>query len=164
MVQALMKKALLLVSLAALAAAPSCGGGSPAPQTEKFVGAWTFQSGMLTPMCGALAAGVMPVSLVGLPVTLAQLDSTTLSLTLNASCVIHLQVSGATATVAAAQTCTLDVAGLGPTAVDITTWTLTLTGDHIDNTIAGNVAGFCSATGVGVLVRGTTDAGTAGGG
>jgi hypothetical protein len=159
MVQTPMKKALLLVSLAALAAAPSCGGGSPAPQTDKFVGVWTFQSGMLTPMCPI--AGVMPVSLVGLPVTFAQLDSTTLSLTLNASCVIHLKVNGATATVAAAQTCSFDVAGLGPTAVDITTWTLALSGDHIDNTIAGQVmAGFCTASGTGVLVRGTGDAGT----
>jgi hypothetical protein len=151
------KKALLLVSLAALAVAPSCGGTS-APQTDQFVGNWTFASGELTPVCPGVA-GVMPFSIAGGPVTLTKLDATTLSLVLNPQCDVHLAVSGSRATVLPAQTCTLDVGGAsGSQVISITTWTLVLSGDHIDNTIAGSVV-ICTASGTGVLVRDTSDAG-----
>jgi hypothetical protein len=154
-----MKDALPLALLAALAAAPSCGGGDGGDQTAKFVGAWTFQSGELTPVC--VIGALMPFSLAGLNVSFTKIDASTLSLMINAACNVHFHVNGSKATVAANQTCTLDVGGaFGMQMVGIKTWTLTLSGDHIDNTIAGNVAGdVCTATGTGVLVRGTSDAG-----
>jgi hypothetical protein len=89
-----------------------------------------------------------------------QVDHSTLTGTLNSACIIKFHASGNRATVAAGQTCTLDLgAPLGPQTIQITTWTLTLAGDRIDCTIAGG-ARLCTAMGPGVLVRdGTTDGG-----
>jgi hypothetical protein len=138
-----------------LTLAPSCGGGGD--QTAKFVGPWTFSSGALMPMCKAIT-GVPTFNLAGLNVTFDKVDNSTISLTLNTGCVVKFKVSGSKATAEAGQMCALDLPTLGPVSVGIQTWTLTLTGDHIDNTIAG-VALVCTATGTAVLVRGTTDAG-----
>jgi hypothetical protein len=144
-----------------LTLAPSCGGGG-ANQTDKFVGPWTFASGTLVPMCPI--AGVPNFNLMGLPVTFQKVDASTISLMLNAGCIVSFKVSGNKATVEAKQTCSLDTgSALGTVSVAITTWSLTLTGDHIDSSLSGT-ASFCTAMGTAVLVRGTPDAGVPTGG
>jgi hypothetical protein len=150
--------AVLLASLVALVAVPSCGGGG-GDQTAKFVGTWTFSSGELTPTC-TLLAGVKPFSLGGLTVMFAKVDDATISLGIGAACTVKFKVSGNKATVEPMQTCTLDAGPpLGPVTVGIQSWTLALSGDQIDNMIAGSVAGICTASGTGVLVRGAGDGG-----
>jgi hypothetical protein len=134
----------------------SCGGGGD--QTTKFVGPWTFASGSLTPSC-LIAANLPNFNLTGQNVTFTKVDDSTLSLMLNAGCVIKFHASGNSATVVAGQMCTLDLGPpLGMQSISITTWTLSLVGEHIDNTIVGT-ASVCTAMGTAVLVRGTTDAG-----
>jgi hypothetical protein len=146
----------LALSFAALVT-PSCGGGASGDQTTSFLGSWAFASGALTPMCPI--AGLPPLDLTGGPVLLAKVDDSTLNATLNSTCMIKFHVSGNKATVAPGQTCTLDGGALGPLAIQITTWTLTLAGDRIDCTIAGSASG-CTAMGTGVLARdGSTDGG-----
>jgi hypothetical protein len=150
--------AVLLTSVVALMAIPSCGGGG-GDQTVKYVGTWTFSSGELTPTC-TLLAGVKPFSLAGLTVMFAKVDDGTISLGIGAACTVKFKVSGTNATVEPMQTCTLDVgAPLGTVMVGIQSWTLTLSGDQIDNMIAGSVAGICTASGTAVLERGASDAG-----
>jgi hypothetical protein len=145
----------LALSSAALST-PSCGGGAGGDQTASFVGSWAFASGALTPMCPI--AGLSPLDLTGGPVLLERVDDTTLSGTLSPTCVIKFHASGNRATVEPNQTCTFDLgAPLGPQAIQIMTWTLTLAGDQIDCTIAGSV-NVCTAMGTGVLARdGSTD-------
>jgi hypothetical protein len=147
----------LALSFAALAA-PSCGGGAGGDQTVTFLGSWAFASGALTPMCPI--PGLAAFDLTGGPVLFEKIDDSTLSGTLNSTCIIKFHASGNRATVEPGQTCTLDLgAPLGPQTMQITTWTLTLAGDRIDCTIAGS-ASLCTAMGTGVLVRGgTTDGG-----
>jgi hypothetical protein len=134
--------------------AASCGGGGDG--TTKFVGAWTFESGELTATCAIGAPP--PFSLAGLPVTFARVDDSTISLTINTQCTVKFAVDGDHATAAANQMCTLDVGSLGPQNIAVTKWTLSLSGDRIDNDIAG-MASICTAAGTAVLVRGTPDAG-----
>jgi hypothetical protein len=138
----------------ALAVAPSCG-GSGGDQTVKFLGAWTFSSGQLTPMCALITT---PFSLTGLPVVFTKDDDSTISLGIGAACTVKFKVAGAKATVEPNQTCTLDVGALGPQTVAINRWTLTLSGDEIDNDIAGSIL-ICTASGTAVLMRGGPDGG-----
>jgi hypothetical protein len=135
----------------------SCGGGGD--QTTKFVGAWTFESGELAATCAI--GSPPPFSLAGLPVTFAKVDDSTISLTINAQCTVKFAVDGNHATVAANQMCSLDVGSLGPQNISIMKWTLSLSGDHIDNDIAGT-ASICMAAGTAVLVHGTPDASAGG--
>jgi hypothetical protein len=133
----------------------SCGGSSD--QTTSFVGPWTFASGTLTPTMCPFA--VPSFDLAGLNVDFTKVNDSTIRLTLNAGCVVDFNVSGGKGTVAANQTCGLDVGPpLNMVAVSIQTWTLSLMNDHIDCTIAGS-ASICSAIGTATLVRGTTDGG-----
>jgi hypothetical protein len=141
------------LSFAALAAS-SCGGGGGGDQAAKFVGAWTFASGALTPMCPV--PGLQPLDLTGGPVVFEKVDDATLSATFNATCNITFRASGNTAMAAPGQSCTLDLgAPLGPQTIQITTWTLTLAGDRINCTIAGS-GSVCTAMGTGVLARDVT--------
>jgi hypothetical protein len=151
----------LVVSLALGALVLSSCGGNSGDQTTSFVGPWTFSSGTLTPNCPILGASAPPnFDLAGLNVTFAKVDDTTIRLTLNVSCVVNFNVSGGKGTVAANQACALDVPKLGMVSVAITSWTLTLTNDHIDCTIAGSAeSNLCTAIGTATLVRGTTDGG-----
>ena len=144
--------------LTILTLAPSCGGGAGGDQTTKFVGTWTFSSGALTPKCALIST---PFSLKGLSVMFAKVDNSTISLGISAACVVKFNVSGDQATVEPKQTCTLDLGPpLGAETVAIDTWALTLSGDSIDNTIVGSVAGLCTASGTAVLTRGGADGGT----
>jgi hypothetical protein len=111
-------------------------------------------------MC--LLAGLPPYDLTGLNVSFTKVNDSTISLTINAGCAVSFQVSGNQATAAAGQMCALDLGPpIGMQSIMITTWTLALSGDHIDAAIAGAAVG-CKAAGTGVLVRGTSDGGTGG--
>jgi hypothetical protein len=152
-------RGIFALAIVMLGAAASCSSGSGAPQTDGFVGAWTFTSGMITPNCGA-GLTVPPFSLAGLPVVFTKLDDSTIQLqTGNAGCMVKFKVSGATASAEAGSTCMLDVGGaLGPQNISINTWTLALSGDRIDSNLSGGVI-VCTAMGSGVLMRGAGDAG-----
>ena len=149
-----------LFALTTVMLAPACGGGGGGDQTTKFVGAWTFASGELTPTAGCPISA--PFSLKGLSVVFAKVDDSTISLGIGTACTVKFKVSGANATVEPKQTCTLDVGALGPMSVAIVTWTLALSGDQIDNTIEGSIF-VCEASGTAVLTRGAPDGGTHGG-
>ena len=156
-----LSRASILFALLTVTLAPSCGGGGSGDQTTKFVGAWTFASGELTPTAGCPISA--PFSLKGISVMFAKVDDATISLGIGAVCTVRFKVSGATATVEPKQTCTLDFGALGPMAVAIDAWTLTLTGDQIDNTIEGSIF-ICKASGTAVLTRGAHDGGAHDGG
>jgi hypothetical protein len=142
------------VLVLALTVMPSCGGGA-GDQTTKFLGTWTFTSGQLTPTCALITT---PFSLTGLPVVFTKVDDSTISLGLGTACAVKFKVAGAKATVEPQQTCTLDVGALGPQTVAIDKWTLSLSGDQIDNDIAGSIL-ICTASGTAVLMRGGPDGG-----
>ena len=151
------------VSLCLVLAAGCGGGGVSGDQASKFAGAWTFESGMLTPMCGNLA--VPAFKLTGLPLVLTKVDDSTIKVVAgSAGCDLTFKVAGAVATATSGQMCTLDTGmPLGVQTITVTSWTLTLGGDRITTDIsAGVTAGIlaCTATGSGVLAPGTPDAGT----
>jgi len=153
-------RASTLFALTTLLLAPACGGGGGGDQTTKFVGTWTFSSGELTPTCSFIST---PFMLTGISVMFAKIDDSTISLVIGTACTVKFKVSGGKGTVEPKQTCTLAVGALGPQAVAIDTWTLALSGDRIDNTIAGSIS-ICQASGTAVLTRGAPDGGTHDGG
>src|SRR5260221_5382678 len=106
-------------------------------------------------MCALIAT---PFSLTGLRVVFTKADDSTISLGIGAACTVKFKVSGDRATVESNQTCTLDVGALGPQTVAIDRWTLALSGDQIDNDIAGSIL-TCTASGTAVLMRGGSDGG-----
>jgi hypothetical protein len=149
-------KLVLFLSLAA-----SCGGGAVANQTDGFVGPWTFTSGTLMPVCLG-GVSVPNFDLTGLPVAFTKVDDSTIKLVSGtAGCEVTFKVSGATATASPAnQTCELALGGaLTGMPITVNNWTLTISGDRIDSTLAGSVV-VCMATGPGVLMRGLPDGGT----
>jgi hypothetical protein len=142
----------------AFAAAPSCGGSGGGDQTTNFIGAWRFSSGQLAATC--LGSPQAPFDLTGGPVTITKVDDGTITLTLtDTACMVKFQVSGNQGSAAPNQLCTIDVGGsLGMQTITITKWTLSISGDHVDNDITGT-ASVCMASGTGVLMRDTADAG-----
>ena len=58
-------------------------------------------------------------------------DSSHVSVALGTMCTVTFAVDGSTATAGAGQSCMLDIPGLGPAAVSITRWTLTISGETI---------------------------------
>ncbi len=149
----------------ALTVISACGGGGVSgDQASKFAGSWTFQSGMLTPNCGA-GFNVPPFMLTGLPLVLTRVDDSTIKVVAgSAGCDLTFKVVGAVATATSGQMCTLDTGmPLGVQTITITSWTLTLADARITTDIsAGISAGVfaCTAAGSGVLAPGTPDAGT----
>src|SRR4051812_24049843 len=149
------KSALLL----AVTLAAACG-SSAADDAMKFVGSWTFASGSVAATCSSgLPGGTFP--LAGLTVMITRVDNSHIRIEANTSCIVNFSVSGATASVAAGQTCTLPTPTLGPQQIDITTWTLALASGSIDAAITGTaIGGLCTASGTGVLVPAAGDGGT----
>jgi hypothetical protein len=151
-------RTMLAVALSLVAA---CGGGGVSgDQTTKFAGAWTFQSGSLTPMCGA-GFTVPPFALTGLTMTLTKVDDSTVEVVVgSAGCTLTFKVAGDVATANPGQTCKLDVPALGgPQTISVTSWTLKRVNDQLTTDISAAVL-VCTATGSGVLVPATSDAGT----
>jgi hypothetical protein len=148
------------LSLGCSSSTPS-GGGDPA---AAFAGNWTFQSGSVMPMCSGIT--IPDVNLTGDPVTITRDDATHIHLvtTNGITCNVALTVSGTTATVAANQTCTIVApAPIGTATVNITSWTLTLSGNTIATSMNGTAAVSvisCTPTSSGTLSRNATDGGT----
>jgi hypothetical protein len=153
------------LTLALVLPAACGGGGVGGDQASKFAGAWMFQSGMLTPDCGA-GLTVPPFGLTGLGLVLTKVDDSTIKVVAgSAGCTLTFTVAGDVATAISGQTCKLNTGSplLGVQTVSVTSWKLTLANDRITTDITGGVAAgvlTCTATGSGVLVPGTPDAGT----
>jgi hypothetical protein len=142
--------------------AQSCGSSASGDQTTKFVGSWAFSSGSLSPTC--IGQQISSFDLTGLPVEFTKVDDATISLAIGTGCTLMFHASGNSASVEAGQTCTLDLGDpLGMQSIMVTKWTLVVSGDEIDATIAGT-ASVCTAAGTGVLARRATDGGAGTGG
>jgi hypothetical protein len=160
-VSPLLVRATLILALTGVSA---CGGGGVGgDQASKFAGSWTFQSGVLTPDCGA-GLTVPPFMLTGLPLVLTKVDDSTIQVVAgSAGCTLTFKVAGAVASATSGQMCTLETGSLGQQTVTVTSWKLTLADERITTDISASVMASiltCTATGSGVLVPGTPDAGT----
>lgn len=138
-----------LVALAAAAAACSDQKGG----ADKFVGTWAY-SGSINPNCQNLAA----IDLTGDVVTITAPDSSHLIVDLGGFCTVNFGVAGSTASAASGQVCTFDIPSLGPEAITITKWTLTVSTDNLLNSDFTGAVLICAPTGTGTLTR-TGDAG-----
>lgn len=149
------RRTAVLLALAALA-----GCGSSADDAAKFAGEWTFESGQLAAACGQTIQAPAPFQLRGLSVTLKRVNNSAFDLIAGTAqkCTLHFSVSGNKATAAANQPCILDVGSFGEQTLNVTTWTLDLTGDHLVSTTSALVL-ICSLNGSGVLARGGPDGG-----
>jgi hypothetical protein len=114
-------------------------------------------------MCTGIT--VANVDLTGVPMTLTMVDSSHVHLmtTMGITCDITFAVSGSTATATAGQSCMLMV-GTAAVSVDVTQWTLTLSGDTLTSTLNGTATVSivsCTPTSTGTAARvGGTDGGT----
>ena len=138
------------------------GGGNGAP----FVGMWKYSSGTVTPMnCSILGTPIPALDLAGDTVTISMgTDSSHLQFVEGMACTINFSVSGSIATASAAQMCTIPVMGVNAV-INVSAWTLTLTGDTISTNFSGSApigGANCTASGSGTLQRNSTD-GAAGG-
>jgi hypothetical protein len=121
---------------------------------DKFVGSWVY-AGAIDPNCQGIAA----VDLTGDAVTITAPDSSHISVELAGYCTVAFDVDGFTATASSGQKCTFDIPSLGPQAIAITKWTLTVTGDDvITSDFTGSIL-ICFPTGTGTLTR-QADAGS----
>jgi hypothetical protein len=136
--------------LLACASVGSCSSSSNGA-TDKFIGDWTFDSGMLSANCNGLPP--FSSSLAGNTLTLIKGTKSDLSSTLTSSmgtCTLDLTVTGTTASADSGQSCTFNVSALGqtvPVTVNINSWTVTTT-DGVTMTTAA------MATGSGGLANG----------
>jgi hypothetical protein len=142
--------------LAGAFGASGCGSSGPSGDpAAAFAGNWTFDSGSIMPMCTGV--NVAAVDLTGAGVMLSRVDSTHVRLvaTTGITCDVRFSVSGSTATVASGQSCAISVMGT-PATINITSWTLALSGDTIASTMAGTanvVVVSCTPTSTGTLSR-----------
>jgi hypothetical protein len=140
------------------------GGGDPA---AAFAGNWTFSTGSIVPACTGVQ--IANVDLTGVPVMLTHTDTTHVSLvsTTGITCDVKFNVSGTTATAAAGQSCMIDAgATLGQVTVNITSWTLTLSGSTLTSNMNGTAAVSivsCAPTSTGTLTKTSGATGDAGG-
>ncbi len=129
--------------LVACAAASSCS-SSTSGATDKFIGNWTFDSGMLSANCSGLPP--FSSSLTGNTLSLVKGSKSDLSSTLTSAmgtCTLNLAVSGTTASADPGQSCTftVNVSGLSvPVTVNIDSWTVTTT-DGVTMTTAAMATG-----------------------
>ncbi len=143
-----MLQLVLFVALAMGATACSTKGGA-----EKFVGSWIY-AGAINPNCNNIAA----VDLTGDAVTITATDSSHIRVDLAGYCMINFDVDGFSANAQGGQSCTFDIPSLGPQAITITKWTLTMTGDDVITSDFNGSILICFPTGTGTLTR-QSDAG-----
>jgi hypothetical protein len=152
-----MRSGLHSCAFVALALGASCGGqplvGHDADAAAFYVGKWTFQSGTLTPACPKLMPP--PFSLVGLSVTITEVDDHTIRVRAGSDkCTVTFSVDGNKASAKPGQFCELDTGALlGVQNVGVSSWTLTRPkeGKPLASFFSGAVV-ICAATGSGVLV------------
>jgi hypothetical protein len=135
-------------------------GSSTGDDASKFAGTWTFDSGTLTPVCTIVTAPA-PFDLSGQSLAITKVDAATLKVDLGTACSVTFKVSGAQATALPNQMCTLS-ASTPP--VTLTSWTLTISGDHIESATMASAFTVCTVNGSGVLSRASADGGAATGG
>ena len=136
--------------------------GDPA---ANFAGTWTFGSGSIQPMCTPDVSGISPVDLTGDILSIVRVDPTHVSTSLTGSgvmCDVNFTVTGTTATAVSGQTCVVTASNVTVT-VDISAWTLTVSGDMLSMAMNGTAtaAGIlsCTPTANGMATR-ASDAGT----
>jgi hypothetical protein len=122
-----------------------CGSSSIAGDpAANFAGAWTFGSGSIQPMCNI--SGIPAFDLTGDTMTITRVDSTHVATMLTGTgvmCDVNFTVSGGTATATTGQTCVV-TAMVGtttvPVTIDISTWTLTISGDTLTMAMTGTAS------------------------
>jgi hypothetical protein len=141
---------------AAALLALGCGSNSVTTNsnpTAAFTGSWTFGSGSIQPMCSGIT--ISPFDLTGDTMTITKVDDThvaTMLIGTGVMCDVSFTVSGTTATAASGQTClvTVDAGTLGtvPVTINISTWTLNVSGDSLTIAMTGTAtaAGLLSCT------------------
>jgi hypothetical protein len=114
-----------------------------------FAGSWTFGSGSIQPVCSGIT--ITPFDLTGDTMTITRVDDTHVATMLMGNgvmCDVSFTVSGTTATAVSGQTCavTVNAGTLGniPVTINITSWTMNVSGNSL--TIAMN--GTATAAGV----------------
>ena len=123
-----------------------CGSSSIAGDpAANFAGAWTFGSGSINPMCNV--AGIPSVDLTGDTMTITRVDPTHVATMLTGTgvmCDVNFTVTGSVATATSGQTCLVTapvtVAGVMmniPVTIDISSWTLNVSGDTITIAMSG---------------------------
>jgi len=146
-----------------------CGSSSTAGDpAAAFAGNWTFGSGSIQPTCaGSLGAMITPIDLTGDTLSIVRVDPTHVSTSLTGSgvmCDVNFTVAGTKATAVSGQTCVVTVSTVAVT-VDISAWTLTLSGEMLSMTMNGTAtaAGIlsCTPTADGSATR-ASDGGTGG--
>jgi hypothetical protein len=135
-----------IVSMTAGVACDDDGGGSG--NADAFVGNWTFDSGTIEPMCTGVTVNSM--DLTGATITITKVDGSHIraTSTTGITCNVTFAVSGSTATSQAGGTCTVMVPNFGAATVNITSWTLTLSGDKLMSNLNGSasIGGLVSCT------------------
>jgi hypothetical protein len=128
-----------------------CGSSSIAGDpAANFAGNWTFGSGSIDATCNV---NIPSFDLTGDAMTITRVDSTHVATSLQGNglmCDVNFTVTGSTATAPSGQTCavTTTVSGTTVTAtISISSWSLTLSGDTLTNTMSG------TATAAGGLVN-----------
>jgi hypothetical protein len=160
-----------LTSLLALACAAFIGCSSSAnTPTDKFVGTWTFDSGMIMPDSGCL--GVPASSLTGQTLTLTKGTTSDLVSTLQSSfgtCSLQLTVMDAVASANPGQSCMFTVPVAGNQLMvtfDVTSWTVTSSNGTMMTTNAAatgtGLAAGCMITLSGAATKHATDASAGG--
>ena len=127
-----------------------------------FAGSWTFSTGMIDPMCSG-GLSLTPFDLTGDTLTITRGTSTQVMTMLTGTgfmCDVTFNVSGTTATAEANQTCAFTVAVGGTSTVvtvDISSWTLTVSGDNLTMSMTGSASipplFTCAPSGMGTATR-----------
>ena len=137
--------------------------GDPA---AAFAGNWTFGSGSIEPMCNI--AGITPFDLTGDTLIVTRVDSTHVATMLTGTgvmCDVNFTVTGTTATATSGQTCVVTapvtVGGVAMNIavnINISTWTLNVSGDTLTMAMTGTASAeggllTCSPTASGSATR-----------
>jgi hypothetical protein len=161
----------LRITAVALALAGGCsssGGGSGGVTADNYVGNWTFQSGSIVPNCSG-GISVPTIDLTGDTVAITKVDATHVAAMIGGGggaaapvmCNVTFTVDGSTAKANSGSTCAINDNGIAAT-VTVTSWTLTLSGNQIDMSMAGTASVSiltCAPTSTGTLTRSSSDAG-----
>jgi hypothetical protein len=149
--------------LLALVFAAGCGSSASSNDADQFVGNWVFDSTPLDVTCGG--AALMPQDLAGTVLTLDRVSGSEVVLDYSANCMVHVAVSGSTASAKPNQTCQIATKQAGDQVVAVSSWTLTLDSPtSISTELKGTaLLGMCTVSGSGKLSRTDVADGGAGG-
>ncbi|HLK89639.1 MAG TPA: hypothetical protein VKZ18_07090 [Polyangia bacterium] len=145
----------------------SSGGGTTTDQSAALVGSWTYSSGSIDPMCNLT---ISPFDLTGDTMTVTKVDNTHVQTMLTGNgvmCDVTFSVSNGVAAAEPNQTCAVTemVTGFGNVAVtiDITAWTLTVSGDTLTMSMNGTASAVGGALTCTPMASGTATRVSSGG-